>query len=87
MLSHLGRMALDEGRAKVRFNFVPTPKNKPAQEFLESLGADISSGNNVPCQIEFESEYVAELTSSLLAGPAGRIGGQSDAAHDSAHRA
>jgi FkbH-like protein len=42
MLSHLGRIALREGREKVRLNFVPTGKNKPAQDFLEKLGAEIA---------------------------------------------
>jgi FkbH-like protein len=87
MLSHLARIALEEGREKIRINFVPTAKNKPAQEFLESLDADIAGGNNFPCQIELESERIAELPSSLSAELAMRVGSRSGADHDSVNRA
>jgi FkbH-like protein len=87
MLSHLGRIAMEEGRAMVSFNFVPTPKNQPAQGFLESLGANIPSGNEMPCQIVFESDRVAELPSSLSAELAGTMGTLSNASQASVQRA
>jgi len=83
MLSHLGRMAREEGREKVRINFVPTPKNKPARDFLESFGAIIPGGNGFPCQIDFESERIAELSSLLCVEHAGMGGALPAAAHDS----
>jgi predicted enzyme involved in methoxymalonyl-ACP biosynthesis len=87
MLSHLARIAMEEGREKVRINFIPTAKNKPAQEFVESFGADIAGGNNVPCQIDLESERIVELPSSLPAELAMRIGSLFGVDHDSVNRA
>lgn len=86
MLSHLGRIALQEGREKIRINFVPTPKNKPARDFLESIGAIIQAGNGVLCQTEFESGRIAELSSFLCVEHAGNGTGLSDATHDSVDR-
>lgn len=65
MLSCLGRIALEEGQEKVRIHFVPTAKNKPARDFLESLGATVEGENGNPCQIDFESERIAEFPSLL----------------------
>jgi FkbH-like protein len=83
MLAHLGRMAREEGQEKVRINFVPTPKNKPARDFLEGIGAIIEAGNGIPCQIDFESERIAELSSLLCVEHAGRGASLPVAAHDS----
>jgi len=87
MLSHLGRIAQEEGREKVRINFVPTSKNIPARDFLESVGATVEAGNGMPFQFEFESERIAELCPSPLGENAGRVGSLSHATHDSVHRA
>jgi FkbH-like protein len=86
MLSHLGVLAGQEGREKVRINFVSTPKNKPARDFLESIGAIIEAGNGIPCQIDFESERIAELSSFPCDEHAGRGGNLSHATHDSVDR-
>jgi FkbH-like protein len=86
MLSHLGRIAQKEGRENVRISFVPTPKNQPARDFLESIGAIIEAGNGVPCQIDFESERIAELSSFLCVEHAGSGASQSNASHDSVDR-
>jgi FkbH-like protein len=67
MLSYLGRIAKEEGREKVRINFVPTTKNKPARDFLESIGDIIEAENGNHCQVDFESERIAEF-SSLVSG-------------------
>jgi FkbH-like protein len=80
MLSHLGRIAQKEGSEKVRINFVSTPKNKPARDFLESIGAIIEAGNGMTCQIDFEPAHIAEL-SSFLRGEHAEGGGESDATH------
>ena len=86
MLSHLGRMAQKEGRENVRINFVPTPKNQPARDFLESIGAIIEAGNGVSGQIDFESERIAELSSSQCVEHAGSAARLSDTTHDSVDR-
>lgn len=65
MLSHLGRIAREEQRKSVRIHFVPTPKNKPARDFLESIGATIPEGNGAACAIDFEPERIAELSAPL----------------------
>ena len=80
MLSHLGRIAQKEGSEKVRINFVSTPRNKPARDFLESIGAIIEAGNGMTCQIDFESARIAEL-SPFLRGEHAGSGGLSDATH------
>ena len=87
MLSHLGRIAQGEGRERVRINFVPTSKNKPARDFLESVGAIVEAGNGMPCQFEFESERIAELCASPRGENVGRVGSLSQATHDSDRRA
>jgi FkbH-like protein len=85
MLSHLGRIAQEERRETVRINFVPTPKNQPAREFLESIGAIIGAGDGAACQIDFESDRVAELSSFPRVNHA--VGGSvSEAAPDAIHR-
>jgi len=65
MLAALGRVARRDGLATVRINFISTPKNKPAQDFLESMGAVVETATGDPCRIEFASERIAELSSSL----------------------
>ena len=86
MLSHLGRIARKDGRENVRINFVPTAKNQPARDFLESIGATIEAENGVPCQIDFESERIAELSSFLCVKHAGSGASQPNASHDSVDR-
>jgi FkbH-like protein len=38
MLAHAGRLARERGKARVDVRFVPTPKNRPAADFLRPLG-------------------------------------------------
>jgi FkbH-like protein len=85
MLSHLGRIAQEEGIGKVRIHFVPTARNKPAREFLESVGAIIEAGTGNPCQFDFESERIAEF-STLPGGEHARSACRSKMNHDCVHR-
>jgi FkbH-like protein len=39
MLAYLGQMAMTRLKKQVRIRFVPTPKNQPAREFLDGIGA------------------------------------------------
>jgi FkbH-like protein len=87
MLAHLGRIAQEEGREKVRINFIPTPKNKPAREFLESIGVLIEAGDGGTCHLNFESERIAELSSPQCDEHAGRVGSTSGVAQESFYRA
>ncbi len=86
MISHLGRIAQKDGRETVKINFVPTPKNQPARDFLESIGAIIEAGNGVPCQIDFESDRIAELSSFLCVEHAGSGASRPNTSHDSVNR-
>jgi FkbH-like protein len=85
MLSQLGRIAQEQGREQIRINFVPTPKNKPARDFLESIGANLEAGNGGTCQIDFESERIAELSPSPR-GEHAASSGLSDARHEAVDR-
>jgi len=87
MLWHLGRMAQEEGREKVRINFIPTARNQPAREFLECLGVRIETGEGRACRLEFDSGCLAELTSSVCDKHAGRVGNVSDATQESLYQA
>lgn len=78
MLSYLGRMAQQEGCDNVRINFVPTERNKPARDFLESIGAVIETDDGMPCQILFEADRLAELSSLMCGDPSGDRGSLSD---------
>ena len=85
MFSHLGRIARNEGRERVRINFVSSQRNKPARNFLESIGAIVEAGNGVGCQIEFESRHIAELLASVSSEHAAG-GSPLDAAHEAVQR-
>ncbi len=80
MLAALGCVARRDGLATVRINFISTPKNKPAQDFLESMGAIVETANGDPCRMEFASERIAELSSSLHGEMVARTSGLADVA-------
>ena len=80
MLAALGCVARRDGLATVRINFISTPKNKPAQHFLESIGAIVDPATGDPCRIEFASERIAELSSSLHGDIVARTIGLADVA-------
>ena len=80
MLAALGCVARREGLATVRINFISTPKNKPAQDFLESIGAIVETATGDPCRIEFAPERIAELSSSLHGEIVARTSGLADVA-------
>jgi predicted enzyme involved in methoxymalonyl-ACP biosynthesis len=80
MLAALGCVAGRDGLTTVRINFISTPKNKPAQDFLESMGAIVDTATGDPCRIEFASERIAELSSSLHGEMVARTSGLADVA-------
>jgi FkbH-like protein len=87
MFAALGRIAQKNGIARIRVNFVPTPKNRPAQDFLEGMGATVEAANGNPCRIEFEIERIAQLSSSMPVEFAGWGSSRADLAQDSIHGA
>jgi FkbH-like protein len=80
MLAALGCVARRDKLVTVRINFIPTLKNKPAQDFLESMGAVIAAETGDLCRIEFATERMDELSSSLNGEIAVRGGGPADVA-------
>ena len=84
MLSRLGRMAREEGLGKVRVNFISTPKNQPAREFLESLGASVAAGSGGRTDHDFEAAYLADLFIGPHGEPAAGVGRPGAGAQDSA---
>jgi FkbH-like protein len=67
MLAHLGTIAQECGIAHVRVNFAPTQKNKPAQEFLQGIGAKFEGTERTSYSWEFAAHDLVELPSSAAA--------------------
>lgn len=61
MLAELGRVATGRNLSRVAVRFVPTPKNKPAWKFLESVGSEFRSPQAEGSLFAFPAEYAAEL--------------------------
>jgi FkbH-like protein len=61
MLAHLGGIARARGLERLRINFTSTTKNKPAREFLDSIGAKFGSSNGDAYRFEFSSVLIAGL--------------------------
>jgi len=69
MLTHLGRVARERGLERLRIHFTSTAKNRPAREFLESIGAKFSGSNGDAYQFEFPSVLITGLSESGQAAP------------------
>jgi FkbH-like protein len=67
MLAHLGGVARERGLEHLRINFTSTAKNKPAREFLESIGVKFVNPNGDAYQFEFLSATIAGLRESVQA--------------------
>jgi FkbH-like protein len=61
MLAHLGEIARKRGMERLQINFTSTVKNKPAREFLESIGAKFGDSNGDAYQFEFSSMLITGL--------------------------
>ncbi len=61
ILSHLGQMALSEKKRWVNVHFHPSAKNKPALDFLQSIGADFKQALNGGFVYAFPAEFAAEV--------------------------
>jgi amino acid adenylation domain-containing protein/FkbH-like protein len=65
ILAHLGRIAIERGLQQVDVMFVPTAKNRPALDFLESLGSEFRSTGGDASVYSFPAAYAStahELT-------------------------
>jgi FkbH-like protein len=67
MLAFLGELARARGKAGVEVPFVPTDKNRPAREFLESVGADCRQPAATGSVYRFPADRAIALTAVALA--------------------
>ena len=77
MLARLGEIASQKGLSTVRIPFVPSGKNRPALDFLESVGADLRRDAGAGLQFDFPAARAAAARYDPPAGPA--IGSESSA--------
>jgi FkbH-like protein len=61
MLAHLGRLAQKRGLHWVDIHFDHSPKNKPARDFLDGIGAPFKQPLNGGFLYRFPAGYVADL--------------------------
>jgi amino acid adenylation domain-containing protein/FkbH-like protein len=61
MLAHLGKMALAQNKRSVSVHFHPSAKNKPALDFLQSVGAQFKQALNGGFVYVFPAEFAAEV--------------------------
>ena len=61
MLAKLGAVARERGLQRVLVPFVPTKKNQPAADFLNSVGAECKRTDDKKIRFEFPAEYASEL--------------------------
>lgn len=61
MLSQLARKAQTEGRRFIELQYLPTKRNAPVFEFLNSLDADLIKDRSTPVTFKFSVERLATL--------------------------
>src|SRR6185437_9811245 len=62
ILAHLGNLALRQKKRLLNVHFRPSAKNKPAADFLQSVGADFKQALNGGFVYAFPAEFAAEIT-------------------------
>jgi FkbH-like protein len=62
ILAHLGNLALQQNKRWVNLHFHPSPKNKPALDFLQNVGAAHKQPLNGGFIYAFPSEVAAQVT-------------------------
>ncbi len=70
MLSSLGEIARGQGVPHVVAKFVATKKNRPALDFLNSVGEQFQRGGDGQLQYDFPASYAAEVHRQQLSPPA-----------------
>jgi FkbH-like protein len=68
MLSYLDDLAQRRGLEQVRIKFALTPKNSPAREFLEGLGAAVDQPGGNGFRFEFPAGRITQLCASAPTG-------------------
>ena len=58
LMAHLAAQALERGATTVSAQFIPTPRNRPAHQFLDSISASASIG---PAPYRFEAATLQHL--------------------------
>ena len=61
LLSKLGEIAMQRGLSRVEVRYLQTKKNRPALEFLETVGADLKETIDRGFLFRFPAEYAATL--------------------------
>jgi amino acid adenylation domain-containing protein/FkbH-like protein len=77
MLAHLGNLALEQKKRRVNVHFHPSAKNKPALDFLQSVGAEFKQALNGGFVYAFPAEFAAEV--AFEANEADEISGDANA--------
>lgn len=62
MLTHLGEIAKERGRSRVEAVYIPTKKNQPALNFLDSVGANFKQSVDQGYLYTFPVEFAAALS-------------------------
>ena len=62
ILAHLGNLALKQNKRSVNVHFHPSAKNKPALDFLQSVGAAFKQALNGGFVYVFPAEFAAGVT-------------------------
>ena len=62
ILAHLGEIAQGQGRRWVDLHFVHSPKNKPAFQFLESVGSSFRQSSNGSILFRFPADFAASVS-------------------------
>ncbi|MDB6019360.1 MAG: hypothetical protein JWR19_3849 [Pedosphaera sp.] len=62
LVARLGKLALRRGMARVDLHFVPSPKNQPAFNFLETVAGQFRQGLNGGYVYRIPAEFASKLT-------------------------
>ncbi len=73
MLARLGEIAVERGLADVEIPFSPTPRNRPAEALLKSVGAAFEQSAGAGSKFRFPAETLARVTYRTTKAAAGVI--------------
>jgi len=71
MLARLGEIAQERGLAEVRILFAPTPRNRPAEALLRSVGAPFEHRSPTGSTFHFPADFLAQVSYSTANPPPG----------------
>jgi len=73
MLAHIGNLALTQNKRSVTVHFHPSAKNKPAHDFLGSVGAQFKQALNGGFVYVFPAEFAAGIKFSAQNSEASEV--------------